>query len=271
MRIEFSKMNGAGNDFIVLGPDHVSLKSRVAQLARRLCPRRTSVGADGLILVDTSGGLFMHYYNRDGSAASFCGNGARCFVLYCGLKGIAEGETEFETDFGRHRGQVVDGGVRVSMPPARLEKELSLEIGGVTYSVDVVSAGVPHAVIILERGCVPDVEAVGRNIRSHRAFGEEGTNVDFVVATGEDEFSIRTYERGVEQETLACGSGCVSAAHVLRHRGLAGDEVALRVASGDRLMVELPCGGREDSRLVGPAVLVFDGSLDMDLDGLTAG
>jgi diaminopimelate epimerase len=268
MRVEFSKMSGAGNDFVVLGPEYSSLESRAPALARKLCPRRTSVGADGLIVVDVSHGFFMHYYNGDGSEASFCGNGARCFVLYCMLKSLARGEMEFGTRSGLHRGAVVAGGVRVSMPPPRLERELAVEVGGGTYAVHLVRAGVPHAVIILEHGRTPDVETVGRAIRSHRAFGEEGANVDFVTTTADGEFSIRTYERGVEQETLACGSGSVAAAYVLRLKGLAADEATLRVASGDRLGVRLSRGQGEYAYLAGPAALVFEGILDLDLEGL---
>jgi diaminopimelate epimerase len=110
-----------------------------------------------------------------------------------------------------------------------------------------------------------DLESVGRAIRSHPAFGAEGANVDFVVAGGTGEFGIRTYERGVERETLACGSGCVAAAYLLRSKGLAGDVVTLGVASGDRLKVELPRSEGQDSHLVGPARIVYDGSLEIDL------
>jgi diaminopimelate epimerase len=265
MIIEFSKMTGAGNDFVVLGPEYASLKSRAPDLARRLCARRVSVGADGLILVDTPGPLFMHYYNRDGSRASFCGNGARCFVLYCKIRGIAGGTVEFDTDSGRHRGEVSSEGVRVSMEPARLEEELSLTAAGTTYSVHLVRAGVPHAVILMEGLEKVDVEGVGRLIRHDPVFGDEGANVNFVSGESVDGFSIRTYERGVEKETLACGSGCIAAAYVLREEGRAGDQVELRVASGAILTVEQPRGEGAATNLVGPADLVFNGRLDIEL------
>jgi diaminopimelate epimerase len=110
---------------------------------------------------------------------------------------------------------------------------------------------------------------VGRAIRSAPAFGREGANVDFVVRTEDGGFAIRTYERGVEDETLACGSGCVAAAQVLRLKGLAGDEVNLKVASGDMLRVNLPGRGGKDAFLTGPAALIFEGSLDLDPEALT--
>ncbi len=265
MRIEFSKMSGAGNDFIVFGPAYSALKAEASELARRLCPRRTSVGADGLIIVEQSDGLFMHYHNSDGSEASFCGNGARCMVVFCAAKGIATGEITFRSGYGYHTGEVTDCGARVSMAPVRVEKELSLVIDGRTYGIHLVMAGVPHAVIVCERGDGVDVDSVGRAIRSHSAFGEEGTNVDFVTGPEAGEFGIRTYERGVERETLACGSGCVAAAHLLRSKGLAGDVVTLKVASGDLLKVELPRGEGRDSFLGGPARIVFEGSLEIDI------
>ena len=265
MRIEFSKMSGAGNDFIVLGPAYSALEAKAPALARRLCPRRTSVGADGLIIVEQSDGLIMHYHNSDGSEASFCGNGARCMVVFCAAKGLATGEMAFRSGAGRHIGEAARGGARVSMAPAGLEKELSLVVEDGTYVIHLVRAGVPHAVVICEKADEVDVDSVGRAIRSHPAFGEEGTNVDFVTRREADAFGIRTYERGVEKETLACGSGCVAAAHLLRNKGLAGDVVTLRVASGDRLRVELPQSEGQDSFLVGPARIVFDGSLDIDI------
>lgn len=265
MRIEFSKMSGAGNDFIVLGPAYSVLKADAPELARRLCSRRTSVGADGLIIVEQSDGLLMHYNNSDGSEASFCGNGARCMVVFCLAKGIATGEIAFRSGSGHHIGEAADGGARVSMTPARLEKELSLALEGGTYGVHLVRAGVPHAVVICEKVDEVAVASVGMAIRSHPVFGEEGTNVDFVMGCEGGEFDIRTYERGVEMETLACGSGCVAAAHLLRNRGLAGDIVTMKVASGDRLKVELPQSEGQDTWLVGPARIVFEGSLEIDI------
>ena len=134
-----------------------------------------------------------------------------------------------------------------------------------TYDIDLVRAGVPHAVVISAPVIGLDVERIGRAIRSDPVFGEEGTNVDFVSAVGSGEFVIRTYERGVERETLACGSGCVAAAHLLRAKGLAGNAVSFRVTSGERLDVELPQSAGKDSWLVGPARMVFEGSLDLDM------
>jgi len=263
MKIEFTKMSGAGNDFVFLGPGYSSLKHRASELARMLCPRRTSVGADGLILVEAAGdGIVMHYFNSDGSEASFCGNGARCLVLFCDLKGLAAGRMEFRSVSGAHTGEVTGRGVRVSMDAPRFVRDLVIEVAAGSYEVMLVEAGVPHAVIFSEGLSDIDVEGIGASIRHHDEFAPGGANVDFVEAAA-TRYAIRTYERGVEQETLACGSGCVAAALALKLRHGAGNVVDLRVASGEVLSVELPDGESDVAHLTGPARVVFEGQAEL--------
>lgn len=261
MKIKFTKMTGAGNDFVFLGPAFAGLKERAPELAVRLCGRRTSIGADGLIIVDDTGeSIFMHYFNSDGSEAGFCGNGARCFVLYCIEKDIRRGMIEFDSRSGRHLGEVTAEGVRVSMEAPGLVGEAMLEVDGDSKLITLAGAGVPHAVMLCESVGEVDVEGLGRKIRMHPHFAPEGANADFVGTGGRDGFPIRTYERGVEQETLACGSGCVAAALVLRSKNIAGSKTAFRVASGDVLQVELPRKGEEgEAYLTGPARTVYEG------------
>jgi diaminopimelate epimerase len=265
MRIKFTKMTGAGNDFILLGPAFAGLRERAPEIARRLCPRRTAAGADGLIMVDDTGEtLFMHYFNSDGSEADFCGNGARCFVRYCIEKEIGSGALEFDTRSGRHAGELTPEGVRVSMEAPRLVGDAMLEVSGDTRLVTLAEAGVPHAVVITEDVAGADVEGLGREIRMHPHFAPDGANADFVGTGGRDGFPIRTYERGVERETLACGSGCVAAALVLRAKNIAGSRSAFRVASGDLLSVELPRKGEEgEAWLTGPAAIVYEAETDL--------
>ncbi len=262
MMIEFTKMSGAGNDFVFLGPRYSSLKDRAGELARMLCPRRTSVGADGLILLETPGDdIVMHYFNSDGSEASFCGNGARCLVLFCSVKGIATGTIEFRSGSGAHTGEVTGRGVRVSMDAPRFVEDLVVEEDGI-YEVTLIEAGVPHAVIVTDGLANIDVEGIGASIRHRDEFAPHGANVDFVeVADGR--YMIRTYERGVERETLACGSGCVAAAHALNLKHGAASVVDLRVASGDILTVELPEGESDIAYLVGPARVVYEGQAEL--------
>jgi diaminopimelate epimerase len=281
MNLKFTKMSGAGNDFIFLGPEHVGLKNRLSGLAARLCPRRTAIGADGLVLVEKSpAGIFMHYFNRDGSEASFCGNGARCLVRYCAEKGIADGVITFSSRSGEHQGVAGPEGVTISLEMPALVRDLDLSLDDREHHVYLVGAGVPHAVILSREIASVDVEGLGQRIRHHPDLGPEGANVDFVATAEGPPFELRTYERGVERETLACGSGCVAAAAVLLDLGLAGEAVRLRVASGDVLTVEL--GGRlaapapgatpvsgampakgPDALLTGPAIVVYEGEVNL--------
>jgi len=274
MNLKFTKMSGAGNDFIFLGPEQARLKGRLSALAAQLCPRRTSVGADGLILVEKiPAGIFMHYFNRDGSEASFCGNGARCLVRYCAEKGIADGVVHFSSRSGAHQGLVGPEGVTVSLDPPELVRELDIKVEGAQHHVHLVRAGVPHAVIACAETASVDVQGLGQLIRRHPALGPDGANVDFVTTEAGPPFALRTYERGVERETLACGSGCVAAAAVLRRLGITGERVQLRVASGDVLTVDLEgrLAAREGTAaaegphalLTGPAVIVYEGEIDL--------
>jgi diaminopimelate epimerase len=263
MRIEFTKMAGAGNDFVVLGPAYIGLTGRGPELARHLCRRRASVGADGLIVVDDKAEeIFMHYFNRDGSKADFCGNGARCLVYYCAAKGIASGAIAFRSGSGRHEGEVTADGASITMQMPVLIKEVMIDAGGSRYQVTLVDSGVPHAVILTQAIDSLEIEALGPDIRFHPTFGSEGANVDFVDIGGGDPYAIRTYERGVEGETLACGSGCVAAAQVLRLKNLAGRRVGLRTASGDELVIEFPPDRRDEVLLSGPVCIVYEGEIE---------
>jgi diaminopimelate epimerase len=269
LKIEFTKMSGAGNDFVVLGPSYAALRPKLSWLATKMCPRRVAVGADGLILVEKQGsGLFMHYFNRDGSEASFCGNGARCLVRYCLEKGIASGKVEFRSGSGAHAGEARADGIAIDlkMPVLMRKLELSWEggpQGRTSHEIYLVDAGVPHAVVFATNVAAVDVEGVGRAIRYHPEFAPDGANVDFVEAAGAQPFSLRTYERGVEAETLACGSGCVAAALALRlERGMAGT-VRLTVASGDVISVDLGSSPDGPACLTGPATLVYEGEIEI--------
>jgi len=266
MKIRFTKMTGAGNDFVFLGPAFAALAGRAPELAVRLCERRNSVGADGLILVDDAGeSIFMHYFNGDGSEADFCGNGARCFVHYCIENGLSGDMVEFDTRSGRHLGEMTSEGVRVSMEAPALVGDALLDVAGGNKLITLAEAGVPHAVLISEDVAGIDVERLGREIRMHQQFAPRGANADFVGTGRRDAFPIRTYERGVERETLACGSGCVAAALVLRSKNITGSRTAFRVASGDVLHVELPRKGEHgEAYLTGPARIVYEGEIDLE-------
>jgi diaminopimelate epimerase len=269
MKIKFTKMSGAGNDFIFLGPEYVSLKDRASGIASKLCRRRLAVGADGLVLVEkTPDGIYMHYYNSDGSRAAFCGNGARCLVRFCVEKCIATSPVTFRSDAGVHTGEVTDSGVRLSVEPPSLVGETELSIDGHSHAATHVVAGVPHAVLLVDDIEAIDVEGLGREIRNHPVFGEAGANADFVAPGRTGAYAIRTFERGVERETLACGSGCIAAAHAIRGKGLAAGEVKLEVRSGAVLTAEFV---DDAAYLSGPADIVYEGETDIDENILGTG
>jgi diaminopimelate epimerase len=256
MKKRFWKMSGAGNDFVLVeGP----VRGAPA-LARRLCDRRRSVGADGLLVVDRRGPA-LRYLNSDGSEA-FCGNGSRCAAVWAAERGWASGpEFHFRTGAGQLRARLLPRGrAAVAMPsPQVLREPFFVTTAGRRWEVSHWDTGVPHAVVR-----VPDVESVpvaeaGRALRYHRAFGRAGANVDFVQVRGKT-LLLRTYERGVEDETLACGTGVVAAAVAAQALGWARWPAKVRVRGGDTLSVF-----RDAERvwLEGPAEVTFTGEIDL--------
>ncbi|MGQ9603898.1 MAG: diaminopimelate epimerase [bacterium] len=262
MILPFTKMSGAGNDFIFIGPDQFFIISRAEIIAKRLCRRRKSIGADGLVIVERGRQLRMHYYNSDGSRADFCGNAARCFIIYCIAKGIAAGKVEFHSDSGCHVGMVTSRGARVSIQIPRIIAEVDIETEYGKFPIHQIDAGVPHAVVLVENVSKANVTEIGKTIRYHPWFSPSGTNVDFVQVMGRCRARIRTYERGVEDETLACGSGCAASGILISEiNGV--DKVELEVASGDVLSVEID---KSDNLLYleGSADIVYEGQINLE-------
>jgi diaminopimelate epimerase len=257
MNVPFWKMSGAGNDFVLLSGAPRGFAGPA--LARRLCDRRRGVGADGLLIVARRPkSVRVDYWNADGSAA-FCGNGARCAALWAASRGWAK-ERRFALDTnrgllgvrltGKHRADV-------AMPePKNMRLGLELTARGKTWAAHFVNAGVPHAVVFVADVEKTDVRALGRELRFHKAFGRAGANVDFVQFHGST-IRLRTYERGVEDETLACGTGVVAAAAVARALGKVRDSAKVSVRSGDVLKVTFGGG----VRLEGPGETVFSGEV----------
>ena len=210
--IPFFKMSGSGNDFIVIDNREDRLAAipiAVADVAVKVCRRAMSVGADGLILVeDTDGADFSwRFFNADGSVAEMCGNGARCAARFAYMQGIAGPDMRFETDAGIIFATVLDRGVRLKMTdPEDLETGVSLTVGQGEMAVSRINTGVPHVVAAVADVNAVDVVGLGREIRYHERFAPAGTNVNFICPIGDNTLAIRTYERGVEDETLACGA-----------------------------------------------------------------
>ena len=214
----FFKMSGSGNDFIV-----IDNRSRIvddldlSKFIRTVCRRKMSVGADGMILIEPSekADFSWRFYNSNGSRAEMCGNGARCAARFAYVNGIAGENLSFETDAGIVSGQVKADRAKMKMPdPADLRLDYSIELANGPVPVSSINTGVPHVVVMRDAIEDVDVFGLGREIRNHAAFAPAGTNVNFICRQGQGHLAIRTYERGVEDETLACGTGSIAGALV---------------------------------------------------------
>jgi diaminopimelate epimerase len=262
---EFFKMSAAGNDFILFdnrGREWNAAEAR--DRIRRLCTRALSVGADGVILLEASrkADVRATFYNPDG-APTFCGNGARCAARLAYLQGLAPARLVLETDRGLHRAEVTGDSVVIDMPDPEGFTRMEVEALGRKWRGARLDTGVPHFVALEEGPRPADILEAGRALRSHPAFGPDGVNVDFVHPNAEGDFSIRTFERGVEGETLACGTGTVAAALALAAAGKARSPVVLRSACGAALVVRFEGDPTRATgiRLQGEARLVYVGHL----------
>ncbi len=272
--MQFWKMNGAGNDFVVLDNRDGSIdKQHYGQIALRLCHRHLSVGADGLMVVEnpTAGGDYrMAFFNSDGSMGEMCGNGARCICRYGYEMGLAGEVQRVETTAGLVIGERLDARryrVRLN-DPCNLRFDLPLEVEGETYSVSYVELGdpgIPHAVVPMENLRDYDTAklfALGRALRYHEVF-PKGANVNFYEIEGDDRLYERTYERGVEDFTYACGTGTGSVVTVLTLKGqVSGKAVAVEMVGG-RLDIDVVRDGEivTDLYLTGPTNIVCRGEI----------
>jgi len=256
--INFVKMHGAGNDFIMIddreGVFPIDDYMRVAAMATR----RSGVGCEGVILVQKSdrADFRMRFFNPDGSEADLCGNGARCVAAFARAIGAVKSDVmRFETFAGDIEAEIIDRSrVKVVMPDPK------------DFDEDFVVAGVPHCIVPVENLAKTDVEGEGRRIRLSRRFSPDGTNVDFVVYRQPNTVFIRTYERGVEAETGACGTGAVASAVIgVKDYGLE-FPVRVKTVKGYELVVDGQFDGENFSRitLTGPVKKVFEGSIDWD-------
>ncbi len=266
--IHFWKMNGAGNDFVMLDNRTLRHQLSTAQIAN-LCDRHRGVGADGLLAVEPAenGSDFrMRYYNADGGEAEMCGNGARCFARFANmLSGWNLEEVSFETPAGVIGATFHGEHVRIVMSDPHSQRPgLKLDVCGLPETVHFVNTGVPHAVVVVDDlDAVPVVEW-GAALRYHPEFQPKGTNANFMKVTPEG-ISIRTYERGVEDETLACGTGMVACALVHHELTGAPSPVKVKVKGGDTLEIgfEKTGDGYKKVTLTGPADLVFEGQVPL--------
>ncbi len=260
-------MAGGGNDFVLIDSRGGRITD-AADLTRRICTRRLSVGADGLILIENSSraSFRMRYYNADGSLGEFCGNGTRCAARFALLNVIAGRKMTIETDAGVVSAEVAENGsVTISLPPPHGFRGVKpLTIGSVTVQGSPITVGVPHYVIFLTGDLwQQQIEPLGRAIRNHPEMQPAGTNVNFVVVRDDHNIEVRTYERGVEAETLSCGSGVVAAVAVSTLFGKVEPPVSVLTRSGIKLDVLMINAGGElrDVRLRGDARMVYRAAL----------
>ncbi|MCX6972049.1 MAG: diaminopimelate epimerase [Verrucomicrobia bacterium] len=265
--MNFTKMNGAGNDFVVVDHRDGSLALSKESIAR-LCDRHRGVGADGVLAVEppqAAADFRMRYYNADGGEADMCGNGARCFARFAAR--LLPGQPEalsFETPAGLIRARFSGDLVTINMSePHGLREPADLEIDGLgTCRVHFLNTGVPHAVVYVPDVAAVDIAKAGASLRWNPAFAPQGANANFAQILSPESLVLRTFERGVEGETLACGTG-VCAAALLHHMASgAPPPVSVRVRGGETLEVGFDVSGSaRNVTLKGPADFVFDGEI----------
>ena len=231
-KIKFVKMVAAGNDFVVLDKQPVG---SLCALAKRLCDRKFGVGADGLLLIDKvkHTDLRMRIFNADGSEAEMCGNGARCVALISGKQ-----KTKMLTPAGVINARVCGSQVKIQITdPKKIKLDIPLEVNGRPIKVNFINTGVPHVVVFVQGLDKIYVTGIGRTIRRHVRFQPAGTNVNFVEVKGNDLILIRTYERGVEDETLACGTGSTAAALIFALKNNLNNLVRVKTQSGETIKI----------------------------------
>lgn len=267
-------MAGGGNDFVVI--DNRSGRiGEASDLTRRICTQHLSVGADGLILIETSprATFRMRYLNSDGSQADFCANGTRCAARFAFMNVIAPKKMTIETEAGVVGAELSDGGaVTLSLPsPHSFRAERPLNVSDTVIRGSSLMVGVPHYVLFLKRDLwTQDIVPVGRAIRTHPELQPAGANVNFVVVKEWNAIEVRTYERGVEGETLSCGSGVVASVATSALFGKVRSPVSVLTRSGIALEVSfaLASGELRDVRLKGDARLIYRASVTPEtLDG----
>jgi len=262
-------MNGCGNDFIIIDGRSAQMPSDLVAFIKQVCRRKLSIGADGLILIESSDqyDFQWQFYNADGSQAEMCGNGARCAARFAHELGIAGPKMIFETDAGPIEAEIKGAQVKLKMtPPVDSRIDYAIAVSGGQQILSSINTGVPH--VVLELDALDEAEIVlrGREIRYHEAFAPAGTNVNFVSPAGERRLQVRTYERGVEDETLACGTGCVAAALITAARRGWSSPIPVTTRSGGVLTIHFKKDGDDfrDVYLEGDARIVYTGDIQPD-------
>ncbi len=268
--IEFTKMAAAGNDFILLDNRGKKAERKIGNLskfAEVACERKHSIGADGLLLLESSrkADVTMRIFNPDGSEVAMCGNGSRCIAYYAAKRGIAKNRLSIDTKAGILKARVNKNIVRIEMmPPSDLKSRFSIDVYEETFEVDFVNTGVPHVVYFVEDLDRFDVKRFGKEIRYHKEFATEGTNANFVKVNDRHNITIRTYERGVEDETFACGTGAVASSIIASELHSVESPVKVKTSGGEVLTVyfKKERGEYKEIFLEGDVKPVYEGRID---------
>ena len=269
MRLEFTKMHGAGNDFVMIDNRNEAFNLTREQIVL-LCDRHKGIGADGVILLVPShsgkADWAWQFYNSDGSAGEMCGNGARCFGRFVQKVTGSNGAFAFETQAGIIRASFERERITVNLTPAGdLQLNQTVVLSSGPQPIHSLNTGVPHAILFVPDADKAMVAQLGPEIRHHAHFSPKGTNVNFVQLLGPNRIRVRTFERGVEGETLACGTGVTASALVSARVYQFQSPVQVQVQSGEQLEVSFKenNGGFNDIRLSGPAEFAFQGTIDI--------
>lgn len=263
--IDFVKMVGTGNDFIVVDDRSGRIGRKARECARRWCERKRSIGADGLLVLERSkkAAFRMRIYNPDGTEAEMCGNGIRCIAKFAAERRIARGRFQIETLAGLIEATILGDVVKARLvDPSDLRLGFLLDLSGRRRITHFINTGVPHAVVLEKSIREVNVDALGREIRRHREFAPAGANANFVAIKPGNRIEVRTYERGVEGETLSCGTGSTASALVAAAvKGLR-SPVVVHTESGDTLRVyftRTASGEFHDVYLEGRVRKIFEG------------
>ncbi len=269
-KIYFSKMSGAGNDFVVIDRNNNPGVILENSTIKNICDRRNGIGADGLITIADCPdfNFLMEYFNSDGSTGSLCGNGARCALKFADITGrIKNGNANFISNKNKYSGEILgENKIKFNLnSPENVELDFLLKLNENQFKVDFIDTGSPHVVVEIKNLNFGNINAVpvydlGKEIRNHNHFSPDGTNVNFIDIK-EDKIYIRTFERGVEDETLACGTGSVAAAVISYLNKKATPPITLVTRGGAELIVDFSISKEkvENLSLTGPAKVTFTG------------
>lgn len=264
--LRFYKMSASGNDFILIDDRDSVVEPQFKDLpyfVERVCRRRHSVGADGLILIRRSAkcDFSWRFFNADGSEAEMCGNGGRCAARFAFLNGIAGETMAFETLAGVMKATVKGNRVKLQLSsPQDIKLDYHIALENRELFVSSVNTGVPHVILLTDDIEYAPVEELGRLVRYHGSFAPKGTNVDFVKVIDRENLHVRTYERGVEGETLACGTGAVAVGVILKEKGMAEEAINIHTRGGEILQVYV----QDDVYLEGTANVIYKAQLSAE-------